>query len=220
MDELLRKLHDPSVLGILLLSLVLVADFVVGSQRNLQLATRFRAWARGAFPEAEGDWAKPKSAGFQAVLQKPPAPFRRMLIRSIMLSREILPLWLLYLFQGKRDILVVEASVRRGLKGEVEVFVPGTPLGRKIEESLEGKRGWARRDVGKGLVLMTRGEVHDLSLEKALSPFVRSYGESIRRVSFRRKSPQTLAVVAVDGLGPKGTRLLFRTLERIGKLLV
>ncbi len=221
MDELLRKLHDPSVLGIVILSLILLADFVVGSQRNLQLATRFRSWAKDALPDAPGTWSKPKSSGFQAVLQKPPVPFKRMLIRSIMLSREILPLWLLYIFQKKQDILVVQASTRKGLKGEVEVFVQGTSLGRKVEGSLGTKREeWSRKDVGKGLVLMTRGSAHDLSLEKALTPLVRSHGESIRRISFRRKSPQALAVVTVDGLGPKGTQLLFRTLERVGKLLV
>ncbi len=221
MDALLKTLHDPSVLGIVILSLVLVANFVVGSQRNLQLATRFRSWSRSALSGSSEAWSKPRSSGFQAVLQNPPAPFKRMLVRAIMLSREILPLWVLYVFQKKQDVLVVEASTRKGLKGEVEIFVPGTPLGKKVEESLKGKQGgWARKDVGRGVVLMTRGNVHDLSLEKAISPFVRAHGESIRRISFRRKSPQALAVVSVNGLGPKGTQLFFRTLERVGKLLV
>ncbi len=219
MNEIWKALHDPSVLGIFILSVILVLDFVIGSQRNLQLAERFRAWARSSLSGAEGNWGKPKASGFEAVIQKPPLPFRKMFIRSIMLSREVLPLWILYIFQGRQDLLIVEASTRKGLKGEVEMIHPDTPLGRKVLKTLGEEGVWSKQDIGKGLVLMTRGNIHGLSLEKALAAFVRSYGESVRRMSFRRKSPQALTVVAVDGLGPKGTQQLFRTLERLVKLL-
>ncbi len=218
MNELLNSLHRPSVVAIVALSLLLVLDFVVGSQRNMQLATRFREWARSAFPNSEGKWEKAKSSGFQAVVTKPPSPFRSIFIQVAMLPREVLPLWVLYVFQRKEDLLLVEATLKKPLRTEVEIVREKSRLGKRILSKLKGN--WEKEEMKDGLSVLKNGRTSHQSVVRALSRFVSNHPGAVQRISFRKESPHVLVVVAVDRLGAKGVDGLFRSLEDLGKVLV
>ncbi len=220
MNQLVNSLHKPSVLVIVTLSVLLVLDFVVGSQRNLQLATRFRRWVKTAFPNSEGKWEKARTSGFQAVVTKPPSPFRSIFIQAVMLPREVLPLWILYMFQNKKDLLLVEASLKKPLKTEVEILRKKSRLGKRILPKIEGKGSWEKEEMKDGLSVLKNGRTSHQSIIRPLSKFVSSHPRAIQRISFRRESPHVLVVVAVDQLGQKGVDRLFRSLEVLGRTLI
>lgn len=119
-------------LGTLLASLALVGLLVVmlafafGTQRNISKGNARLAWVQSALP-ALGRKTTLRWLGSSAVqldLVDPAEPFREVTVLYVLEPRDVPLLWLFSRASGRRDVLILRASLRRAPQLDLEATTP------------------------------------------------------------------------------------------------
>ena len=127
----------PSIAILLLVALMLW--FAFGTQRNIRRGNDLRRWAQGGLPllgkRATLRWLG--SSAVEVTLVEPVAPFREAQLLAVLEPRDVGWLWALARARGRRDFLIVRATLRRS---------PGYDLEAGDSRGWTGREGLARLD--------------------------------------------------------------------------
>jgi hypothetical protein len=129
------------------------------------------------------------------------APFREIRVIYLLASRELLPLFLVDLLRGKRDRLIVKATLRANPGGELEVVRDGGSLARQMRSVKD--RPWEITDGPGGLIVGGRGAGCE-ALRAASLPLVQKYVAQVTQVSWSKKAPHLIAILWLAGLVTQG----------------
>ncbi len=188
---------ETDVLVIVFISAFFLLWFVVFTIYNRRLGISVYYWLREGVEQwgdvTEARWLGSAASGAQIVLEEARAPFKRFGVMYRLLPRESLPTWVYAVLRGRKDVLVVRASLRKPPPGEVRVVMrakgkrqqttrPGykgvdSPSGYLIEYRRLNDAGWLNRLEDflaryRGVVLamiVQRGKPH-VELRLALAP--------------------------------------------------
>jgi len=145
----------------------------------------------------ESGWIGSPAAGARVNVIHANSPFRRLEITLLLENREMLPLWLFGHLRGRRDGLIIKATLRSPRRGEVEV-VPAT--GQTVRDlHQEQERPWTWQQGPCGLAIAHRGSGAGPQVA-GLEPWVEAYGAHLQRFSWRKADPHIQLQVNVAGL--------------------
>jgi hypothetical protein len=152
--------------------------------------------------QVEGRWLGSSGSGARLNVHSANPPFKSAELIYLLASRELLPLFVVNLLRGRRDQLIVKATLRGRTMGEVEVAPAGSSLARQMRA--EAERPWQLTSGPHDLLIGARGTGADAQ-QAALMPFVERYGPFVRRISWSRKAPQLIVTLSsLTGLYEKG----------------
>jgi hypothetical protein len=136
---------DPSALGASLLLLVVIAFlvwFALGTQINIRRGNAILTWLQGGLPLL-GRRTTLRWLGSSAVelkLVEPLDPFREASVIIVLEPRDVGWLWAFARARGRRDFIIVRASLRRAPRVELSLTDPAgwTSPGRPVHDERAG----------------------------------------------------------------------------------
>lgn len=147
--------------------------------------------------ERKASWlGSPSNGAYINVIHAAP-PFRRLEIVLLLENREILPLWLLERLRGRRDRLIIKATLRSPGHGEVEIVPAQGRVARMLRR--EQEQPWSWREGPYQLLIAYRGS-GTLRQLAGLAPWLEAYGTSLRRFSWRKADPHVQLEMRMAGL--------------------
>lgn len=129
--------------AVIILSVVLLAWYVIGSQVNRRRANRWVRWI-GEGLKVHGVKASIKwlgSSRFQITTEQGPTPYARLGIAVLLEPREMLLLWAVNRLRGRRDLVVVKGELTVAPHRELEVFDQASQPGKEAMRAVR-KEGW------------------------------------------------------------------------------
>ncbi len=173
--------------------------FVLNRRRGI--ATYY--WLREGVEAKIGEitnagWIGSSASGAHFEVGKAEVPFKQLEILFLLESREILPLWIFNRLRGKRDELILKASLRASPKLEVEVAHKG---GRHLKGLVsEGqKRPYEWISASGGFDIVRRGR-KDSGMVERLMAFLDQHGAAVQQISLRRKMPNLVVRVSLSSI--------------------
>jgi len=175
--------------------------YVIGNSYNRRRGIRTLNWLREGLvslgDQIQASWIGSAASGARLAINNAAPPFRQLEITFLLESRELLPLWLIHFLRRRRDELIIKADLHSPRKGEMEVIPRGSRLERSMRQ--KGQASWQWEDGPHGLRVAYRGRQGDM-LRMAVTPFLQSYGSSLRRFSLRKDTPHLLLHIRLAGL--------------------
>ncbi len=139
---------------------------------------------------SETKWIGSSGSGARLVVGSPSVPFKRVEVIYLLESREILPLWIFNHLRGKRDEIILKASLRSGPSQEIEAARENDAEFKKIVAA-DGKKSFDALPAPAGFEIAIRGKKED-NLPSRLSDFLKSYEDAVWRFSLQRKAPHLI----------------------------
>ncbi|MBM4458583.1 MAG: hypothetical protein FJ011_12570 [Chloroflexi bacterium] len=184
------------------LLIILVAGYLLGTWVNRRRSRQLGAWLQGGLKGLGGKvtwkWIRSMTSGAQALIVDANRPFRQIEIIYVLLTRELLPLWGVELLRGKRDTLIVRASLRSEPAEEIEVVPLHGPLRRTLDKAA-GDQPWTWQEGPAGLGIATHGPANKPIVGRVRS-FVDRYSSSLERLSLRRRQPNLILFLRLVGV--------------------
>jgi hypothetical protein len=182
-------------LAIIALSAVLVAWYIAGSLYNRRRGHRVRRWLAGGLNvlggEREEGWIGSPASGARINVRRAELPFRRLEITFLLANREIPFLWLADHLRGRRDRIIIRATLRSPRRGEVRVR-SGPPVKGQDES-------WTWQEGPHGLRIGYRD--HNAGrLVMALEPWLEAHGVHLSRFDWRKQDPHIDLQLRIAGL--------------------
>ena len=182
--------------------IVLVVGYLAGAWLNRRRNKTIGRWLQTSLGTLGGQpawkWAGSMNSGAQITISGANRPFRQLKITYLMLTREFVPLLLFELLRGKRDVLAIRAELRNDPADEIEVV----PIHGKLRQTLDkhaGDQPWTWEECPEGLGLATHG-AGDPRLTARIRRFLGRYGAYVQRFSLRKRQPNLILFVCLDGL--------------------
>ena len=143
-------------------------------------------------------------------------PFRTVTVSAVLISREVLPIWLWERLNGRHDLLIVHVTFRHHPALEAEIIDPGNELGRRGELQAQ-EHDWLRMDLSPRWRLYhssktPHAHVQTIADYVVLSPF------GPWRVALRRSAPHMLLNMPMPNLDQIHSRQLARMLTELARL--
>lgn len=206
----------PATLVIAVCFLLLIWYFV-GAQWNRR---RSRLFVRGLAKGFAGLSPPPKiqwlgSSAFQILAANPPDPFKRLGIMAVLEPREMLLLWIVNWFRGRRDLLVIRGELQRDPRREFELFDLATPTGREGHRSAEAER-WVVTGSAAPPDLRWAYPAGQADPRPRWAGIVEGFPFRLHRLSIRR-SPPHLIMSLTPPPGEFPGELLLNRLQAIGE---
>jgi len=139
--------------------------------------------------ERESGWIGSPAGGARVNVVHAAPPFRRLEITLLVENREVPLLWLLDRLRGRRDRLIIRATLRSPRRGEVEVG----PARRRQDQT------WTRQEGPHGLAVAAQGPGAQRQVT-ALEPWLQAYGAHLDRFAWHKTDPHIQLQVNVAGL--------------------
>ncbi len=160
--------------------------------------------------EHEAGWIGSPASGARINVIHASPPFRRLELTLLLENREMLPLWLLDHLRGKRDRLIIKATLRSPRRGEVEVV----PAKERIAQGLrkEQEQPWTCQTGPYGLVIAHRGPGTQQQV-RPLEHWLEVYGMHLHRLSWRKTDPHVQLQIEVVGLLPTSSETFLADLQ-------
>jgi hypothetical protein len=148
-------------------------------------------WLRRGLMEVgeitDAQWLGSSSTGGRFVIAKAKKPFRRFEAMYLLETRELLPYWIISHLRGRRDEIIIKASLRSVPKAIIEV--------RRVENrqfnqisSQEREHGDGQVRVVYGFSVSTYGPGGDPG-ENSLVELLADFGEAVQKMSLQREAP-------------------------------
>ena len=142
---------DRGTVAVIALCVALVAWYAVGYFYNLRHGRRLFAWLEAGLDVLGGErtagWIGSAASGARIQILHADAPFRRLEVTLLLERREIPVLWLLDHLRGRRDRLIIKATLRSPRQGQLDVsrlrrgFLEPTAVDYRREPSWAGDEG-------------------------------------------------------------------------------
>jgi hypothetical protein len=197
------------------LGLLLTVWYLAAAIYNRRLGLRTFRWLQAGLGElgdpksVQAGWIGSAGSGARMALQRAHAPFQRLELTYLLESRELAPLWLADILRGKRDQLILRATLRRKQRGELEVLPAGDKTLKTIQA--ETNRPWTLSDGPHQLVVAQRGPAGQQA--EWLEPFLVKYGLQLKRLSWGPQDPHLLIVWRLAGLTADTAASLFKDIR-------
>ncbi|MBN1814801.1 MAG: hypothetical protein JXA14_23380, partial [Anaerolineae bacterium] len=143
--------------------------------------------------EVESGWIGSPAAGARVNVVHADPPFRRLELTLLLENREILPLWLFDHLRGRRDRLIIRATLRSSRRSEIEIGSARRRAARRRQEPWEWQAGPHR------LAIAYQGPGAQQQIV-ALEPWLQTYGAHLRRFYWRKRDPHILLEINLSEL--------------------
>jgi hypothetical protein len=183
---------DRGTVAVIGLCLALAAWYAVGHLYNLRHGRRLFAWLDAGLEVLGGErtagWIGSAASGARIQVLHAEAPFRRLEITLLLERREIPLLWLLDHLRGRRDGLIIKATLRSPRPGELEVASPRRSLLEPTVADYRREPSWAGEEGPHGLLVLHRGPGTERQVAR-LWPWLQTYGRVLRRLVWQKSDP-------------------------------
>ena len=207
----------PNLAFFIIVVLLVVGGFALGTHRNVRRGHDAMAWAQGGLPLV-GEKTTLRWLGSSVVQLKIPnakRPFRETEVMFVLEPRDIAPLWFLARARGRRDLFIFRSRMHKLPEFEFEAFDPAAWSARGREAQLRSQK-WQPVTVPSPLVAYApepppaAGRLLDLAALSAC-PLV--------RLSIQRRDPNFEVHWPLAELRKLPSHTVFETLRRIGEQL-
>jgi hypothetical protein len=187
----------PEALVVTGLCVVLALWYGGGYVYNRRRGQRLFRWLEAGLDalggEVESGWIGSPAAGARVNVVHADPPFRRLELTLLLQNREILPLWLVDHLRGRRDRLIIRATLRSPRRGEIEIGSARRQAARRRQEPWEWQEGphW--------LAIASQG-LGARQQAAALEPWLQSYGAHLHRFCWRKSDPHIVLEINLTGL--------------------
>ena len=181
---------DTEIIAVIGLCVVLALWYGAGYLYNRGRGQRLFRWLETGLDvlggERESGWIGSSASGARINVLHADPPFRRMEITLLLENREVPLLWLLDHLRGRRDRLIIRATLRSPHHGEVEVVPATKQTARGLHQ--EQERPWTWQQGPYDLAIMYRGSGTEPQIA-GLKSWVDAYGAHLQRFSWRKTDP-------------------------------
>ncbi len=185
------------------LGIFLALWYLFASIYNRRRGLSVYRWLQGGLDqlggELSGRWIGSSGSGAELTVRRADAPLKEFQLIYLLASRELLPLFLFDLLRGKRDRLIVRATLRDMYPGEVQIFPAGSGETRRLRSQ---PAEWALQDGPHNLVIGLQGREAPKIVE-ALVPFLEKYGSHLIQLTWSKKTPHLITIFALSGVYEK-----------------
>jgi hypothetical protein len=207
---------SPNLALFILVVLLVVGGFALGTHRNVRRGHDAMAWLQDGLPLV-GEKTTLRWLGSSVVqlkIQNAKRPFREAEVLFVLEPRDIAPLWLLARARGRRDLFIFRSRMHKLPEFEFEAFAPNAWSARGREAQLRSQK-WQTVPAHKTLVayvpepLPLASRLLDLA-ELSVCPLV--------RLSIQRRDPNFEVHWPLAELRKLPARSVFETLRKLGEL--
>lgn len=188
---------DPEIIAIIGLSVLLIVWYGAGYLYNRRRGRRLFRWLEKGLhvvgDEREMGWIGSPASGARVNVVHANPPLRRAEITLLLANREIPLLWLLDHLRGRRDRVIIQATLRSPRRVELRVT-------SDVRRTVAGQdQGWTRQAGPHGLAVSYRGQNAQGQLE-ALEPWLDTYGAHVHRFYWNKRDPHIVLQMRIAGL--------------------
>jgi hypothetical protein len=188
---------EPGVAIVIGVCAFLALWYGAGYLYNRRRGQRLFGWLKEGLSVLGGDvdsgWIGSPAAGARVNVVHAAPPFRRLELTLLLENREILPLWLVDHLRGRRDRLIIRATLRSSRRGEIEIGSAHRRAARRRQEPWEWRKGPHRLAIA----YQGRGTEQQVI---ALKPWLQAYGAHLRRFYWRKRDPHILLEINLSQL--------------------
>jgi hypothetical protein len=188
---------EPGVLAIIGLCAFLALWYGGGHLYNRRRGQRLFRWLEAGLGtlggEVEAGWIGSSAVDARVNVVHATAPFRRLELTLLLENREILPLWLLDHLRGRRDRLIIRATLHSSRRSEIEIGSAQRKAARRQQEPWEWQEGPHQ------LAIAYQGTGAQQQIV-ALEPWLQTYGAHLRRFCWRKRDPHILLEINLTEL--------------------
>ncbi|HEY73544.1 MAG: hypothetical protein DRI81_12115 [Chloroflexi bacterium] len=188
---------DSKVVAVIGLCVFLALWYGCGYLYNRNRGQRLFRWLEAGLDvlggERESGWIGSPASGARVNIVHANPPFRRLEITLLLENREVPLLWLFDYLHGKRDRLIIKATLRSPRRGEIEVGSARRKAARRQEQP------WTWQEEPHGLAAAYLGPDAQRQV-KTLESWLETYGAHLHRFSWRKQDPHIQVQVNVGGL--------------------
>jgi len=205
---------DPAVVAVIGLCVVLALWYGGGYLYNRRRGQRLFRWLEAGLDvlggERETGWLGSPASGARVNVIHALPPFRRLEVTLLLENREALPLWLFDHLRGKRDWLIIKATLRSPRRGEVEVVPAQGQTARTLHK--EQAEPWTWQERPDGLAVALRGPGTQAQVAR-LEHWLETYAQHLRRFSWRKDDPHVQLQATVGGLLATSSQIFLTDLQ-------
>lgn len=187
---------------VIILSAVLGVWYFIGAIINRRRGMQVFNWLRPGMEStgklSEARWIGSSGSGARLVVTQAQAPFRRLEAIFLLESREILPLWLFNHLRGKRDEIIIKASLRSAPTQELEAARKGEREFQKVVSS-DLKKPFELTQSLPGYDIARRGKQNNPGFEQ-FTAFLQANHPAVWRVSVQRQAPHVIVRANIPDL--------------------
>jgi hypothetical protein len=159
----------------------------------------------------DAQWLGSSSTGGRFVVARAKKPFLRLEAMYLLETREILPYWIISHLRGRRDEIIIRASLRTNPKIAIEI---GRTINRQITDmsSQEQKQLDEQVRLVEGFTISRHGP-GDAPGEEYLNEFLSDFGKSVQRISLQRETPHLEVRLSIKPLLLTSSETFFEMLK-------
>ncbi len=156
-------------------------------------------------------WLGSSSTGGRFVIAQAKKPFRRFEAMYLLETRELLPYWIISHLQGRRDEIIIKASLRIAPKKAIEVR---RIKNRQIKEtsSQETAHGDEQVRLVEGYKISSSGS-GDFPGEQYLDEFLSGFDKEVQKISLQRETPHLEVRISIVPVLLKSSEMFFEMLK-------
>ncbi len=200
---------------VIALSVVLALGYFWGMLINRKRGIATYYWLREGLLAAVGEvsearWIGSAASGARLTVGEARPPFRRMEVVFLLEAREILPWWLFQRLRGRRDQMILKASLR-----SLPLAFDAAPAGSATLRQMQAEGNPRPVEGPHGLVFLLRGKTREADLSPWRA-FLEQYGDAVISLSVSRRQPHVVARFSLPPLQAKGepAKAFFEALAR------
>ncbi len=207
---------------VLVLTLITLASFALGTRANVRAGERAAKWLRDGLPlisdKTTMTWIG--SAALMLKMAKAKGPYRSAETVFSFEPRDIVLMWLWAHWQGRRDIMIFRGTLTATPAFEVEIFDPQGWMNGALARELQQKN-WKRIELtdATNLQAYTSSPLADDAVETFRALATRAGGKLIR-LSVRKSLPNVQAQWHLPDPRQVSARALFADVREIGNRAV
>ena len=206
---------SPNLALFILVILIVVGGFALGTHRNVRRGDDAMRWAQGGLPlvgeKAKLHWLG--SSVLQLKIQNAKRPFRDAEVLFVLEPRDIAPLWLLARARGRRDLFIFRSRMHNLPGLEFEAFEPKAWSARGREAQLRNQK-WRPVTVREPLVAYAP---EPPALANRVLELTALPGCPLIRLSIQRNDPNFEVHWPLAELQKLSASTVFETLRKLGE---
>jgi len=200
----------------ILVVILVVGGFALGTQRNIHRGNHAMAWAQGGLPlvgeKTTVRWLG--SSVLQLKIQNAKRPFREVEVLFVLEPRDIAPLWFLARTRGRRDLFIFRSRMHKLPEFEFEALEPAAWSARGREAQLRSQK-WQPIPARDSLVAYAPEPPAAASQLMSLAALA---GCPLTRLSIQRRDPNFEVHWPLGELKKLPASTVFETLRKLGEL--
>jgi len=206
---------SPNLALFILVVLIVVGGFALGTHRNVRRGDDAMRWAQGGLPLV-GEKTTLRWLGSSVVqlrIQNAKRPFREAEVLFVLEPRDIAPLWLLARARGRRDLFIFRSRMQHLPGFEFEAFEPKAWSARGRETQLRNQK-WRPLMVRPPLVAYAP---ETPASDSRVLELAELSGCPVIRLSIQRNDPNFEVHWPLAELQKLPASTVFETLRRLGE---